>query len=226
MKTHSYVHRGDRDRRRALIRKVLLSAGFTASVALLAVDRQKEASAAVAGVFSSSELADSLRSQLDAAKGELDLANAQLERARRVIAFSTRYRIGADLAQDIYDIALAEGIEPDLAFRLVKVESGFKERATSPVGALGLTQLMPATARHFEKDLTKEGIYERRTNLRVGFRYLRGLIKQYDGDVQIALLVYNRGPVAVNTLRSMGLDPRNGYELAVMKDYKGNGVID
>ncbi|HZO38496.1 MAG TPA: transglycosylase SLT domain-containing protein, partial [Methylomirabilota bacterium] len=87
-----------------------------------------------------------LRDELDAARGELELAQAQLERANQILAFSTRYRISADIATSIYDIALAEGLEPDLAFRLVKVESQFNEKATSPVGAVGLTQLMPATA--------------------------------------------------------------------------------
>ncbi|MFN2398601.1 MAG: lytic transglycosylase domain-containing protein [Gemmatimonadaceae bacterium] len=225
-KAKSYVHRGDRDRRRARVRRGLLLTGFLSSLAYVVVDRQEEATASAVSIMSSSGSVDRLRTELDIAKGELDLAKAQLDRARRVIGHSTRYKISADLAQDIYDIALAEGIEPDLAFRVVKVESEFKERATSPVGAVGLTQLMPATARMFDGTLTKDQMYDRRTNLRIGFRYLRSLVGRYDGDVQVALLVYNRGPVAVNAARAMGIDPRNGYEKLVMNGYKGNGVID
>jgi soluble lytic murein transglycosylase-like protein len=167
-----------------------------------------------------------LRAELDAARGELDLANAQLDRWHKIFNFSSKYRVGADLATSIYDISLAEGIEPELGFRLVRVESEFNERATSPVGAIGLTQLMLPTARYFQKGLTREGLYDRDTNLRIGFRYLRTLVREYKGDVQLALLVYNRGPAAVEKSREQGLDPSNGYERVVMKGYKGKGVID
>ena len=167
-----------------------------------------------------------LRAELEAARGELNLANAQLDRWQQVFTFSSTYRIGADLATSIYDIALAEGIEPDLAFRLVRVESQFNERATSPVGAIGLTQLMLPTARYFQKGITRDALYDRNTNLRIGFRYLRTLVREYKGNVQLALLVYNRGPVAVEASREQGLDPSNGYERIVMKGYKGRGVID
>jgi soluble lytic murein transglycosylase-like protein len=167
-----------------------------------------------------------LRAELDAARGELDLANAQLDRWHKIFNFSSTYRVGADLATSIYDISLAEGIEPELGFRLVRVESEFNERATSPVGAIGLTQLMLPTARYFQKGLTRETLYDRDTNLRIGFRYLRTLVREYKGDVQLALLVYNRGPAAVEKSREQGLDPSNGYERVVMKGYKGKGVID
>ena len=68
--------------------------------------------------------------------------------------YSSRYHIGADLAGSVYDIALAEGIEPELAFRLVKVESDFNEHASSSAGALGLTQVMPSTAQFFVPGIT------------------------------------------------------------------------
>ena len=167
-----------------------------------------------------------MRSELDATRGELDLAHMQLERWNRIYNFSTRYRISADLAASIYDIALAEGIEPELGFRLVRVESEFKERATSPVGAVGLTQVMPATAKYFVKNATREVLYDRDTNLRVGFRYLRTLIREYKGNVKIALLVYNRGPQAVETLQQLGVDPSNGYDRVVTKGYSGRGTVD
>ena len=46
------------------------------------------------------------------------------------------------------------------------------------------------------------------------------------GNVQLALLVYNRGPAAVESSREQGRDPSNGYERVVMKGYKGPGVVD
>ena len=224
----TYVHRGDRDRRRRKVRAGLLLTGFAASVGFVVRDSgpaEAKAEAPRFPVVIGSE-AVRLRSELDAARSELDLANAQLERWHNIFGYSSTYRIGADLATSIYDISLAEGIEPELAFRLVRVESEFNERATSPVGAIGLTQLMLPTARFFQKDLTKEELYNRDTNLRIGFRYLRTLVREYKGNVQLALLVYNRGPVAVQASREQGRDPSNGYERVVMKGYKGRGVID
>ena len=114
----------------------------------------------------------------------------------------------------------------NLAFRLVRVESEFNEKATSPVGAVGLTQLMPSTARYFQKGITKNQLYDRETNLRLGFRYLRTLINEYDGNLKLALLVYNRGPAAVERARAAGLDPANGYDRMVAGGYKGNGGVD
>ena len=148
-----------------------------------------------------------------------------LDRAKAVIRFSSRYGIGADLAGDIFDVSQAEGIEPELAFRLVKLESDFNERATSPVGAVGLTQLMMNTAVDYKKGLTKASLYDRHTNLRIGFRHLRGLLKRYDDNVNLALLVYNRGEGAVASSRAAGRDPSNGYELKIMRGYRGGSIV-
>jgi soluble lytic murein transglycosylase-like protein len=149
-----------------------------------------------------------------------------LTRWHRVFTYSTRYRIGTELAGKIYDAAIKAGIEPELGFRVVRIESEFKSRATSPVGAVGLMQLMPATARHYVPHATREDLYNPDLNLQIGFKYLRGLIREYKGNVGLALLVYNRGPVAVKNAISMGLDPTNGYEHVVMRGYKGRGVLD
>lgn len=219
-----YVHRGDIRRRNERIRRWVLGIGFIASVYAFANLRQEEAGATPSLFGTSTEAR--LRASLDSATGELNLARAELERARSIIEYSSRYKVGADLVADIYDIAQAEGIEPDLAFRLVKVESGFVERATSPVGAIGLTQLMPATAKFFDPKITTKRLYERKTNLRIGFRYLRTLIREHDGDVRTALLVYNRGPVAVAAARAQGVSASNGYERLVMRGYEGKGTVD
>ena len=226
-----YVHRGDLERRRAKVRRwrMLLTSGFVGSIVLLLVGQiMQERSATAASTFSLGLPGDSrrLREELDATRGELELTKAQLDRANKILQYSSRYGVAADLATSIYDIAQAEGIEPDLGFRLVRVESQFNERATSPVGAVGLTQLMPATARYFQKGVTTRQLYDRETNLRIGFRYLRTLIQQYDGDLKLALLVYNRGPVAVARARSAGLDPANGYDRMVAGGYRGSGVVD
>jgi soluble lytic murein transglycosylase-like protein len=151
---------------------------------------------------------------------------ASLTRWHRIYTFSTRYRIAPDLSRKIYDAAIAQGIEPELAFRLVRVESVFNPRAISPVGAIGLTQLMLGTAREFEPGVTREQLLDPETNLRIGFRYLRGLIREHKGNLRLALLTYNRGPVAVRNALASGLDPANGYEVMMLKGYRGRGTLD
>lgn len=149
-----------------------------------------------------------------------------LNRWHRIYTYSAKYRIKPELARQIYDAATTAGIEPELGFRLVRVESVFDERAVSPVGALGLTQLMLGTARAFEPKVTREQLLTPEVNLRIGFRYLRDLIREYKGDLKIALLVYNRGPAAVGRALAMGMSPANGYETVVTKGYRGRGTLD
>lgn len=160
-----------------------------------------------------------LSQQLESVRGELAVARLQLDRANAVIEYSSHYLVPADLAEAINDIALAEGIEPSLAFRLVRVESRFDPRARSSAGAIGLTQILPSTARLYEPGLTTERLYHRGTNLRLGFRYLHDLLERYDNDLEHALLAYNRGPAKLQELLSAGVDPRNGYSTTVMKGY-------
>jgi soluble lytic murein transglycosylase-like protein len=223
----TYVHRGDAARRRARWQKLWIVAGC--AVAALAVTREREprvADAAPVMVPASSAL-------MLASAGDIsrDLADKESERvwaarAARVASFASRYDIPSELASTIHDVALAEGLEPELAFRLVQAESEFKTRATSPVGAVGLTQVMPATARYIVRGITRERLYEPRTNLKIGFRYLRGLIRENDGNLRLALLSYNRGPATVQTSLAQGIDPANGYEKVVMRGYRGRGVVD
>ena len=204
---------------------MVLFTGLLAAVASVArVRGPEEASATPDTLFQSEEAR--LRHSLDSALGELNLANAQLDRWSKVSKYSSKYGIGVDLAGTIFDVALAEGIEPELGFRLVSVESQFNERATSPVGAVGLAQVMVPTARFFDPKITRARLYDRETNLRIGFRYLRTLIAENDGNVKLALLVYNRGPVAVQNARRQGINPSNGYDRAVTRGYQGSGVVD
>jgi soluble lytic murein transglycosylase-like protein len=165
-----------------------------------------------------------LQHQLQAARGELQLVKLQLERTNAIMANSIKYQIPADLAGDIYDIALSEGIDPALGFQLVKIESGFKANARSSMKAYGYTQLQVATARYYEPGVTAAQLYDRETNLRIGFRFLRDLLEQFDHDMQVALVAYNRGPAKVADILAKGGDPANGYAEAVMEGYQPLGV--
>ncbi len=224
----TYSHRGDRIRRNARIRKGFLVGGLIAAIALIPAEQPREAQASASARFPFGMTAQTSRLTRDlaAARNDLDIARTQLARANAILDFSSRYKVGANVAAPIYDVALEEDIDPELAFRLVKVESQFSEHAVSSAGAVGLTQIMPATAKYYERDTTRENLTDVHTNLRVGLRYLRTLITQYRGDVQTALLVYNRGSQTVESMRMLGLDPRNGYELSVLRGYKGRGTVD
>jgi soluble lytic murein transglycosylase-like protein len=151
------------------------------------------------------------------AVGLVDLQQAQIDRLKRVTENSSRYGIPADLAERIEDIAQAEGIDTRVAFGLVATESEFNRHAVSPVGALGYTQLMPSTARYFRPDLEREALFDRDTNLRLGFRFLRTLIDKYHGNLELALLAYNRGPDKVDAILRAGGDPDNGYARLVLR---------
>ena len=167
----------------------------------------------------------SLSDEVTAARGEAALARVQLERANAIIEYSGRYQIPADLSAAIYDIALSEGLDPALGYRLVKVESDFKRTARSHMAAMGYTQLQLATARFYDPTLTEERLMERETNLRIGFRFLQDLLRQFDGDMNLALLAYNRGPGRVAEILAEGGDPNNGYDDAVLKGYSAPRTV-
>lgn len=156
-----------------------------------------------------------------APEGVIELQQVEIDRLKSIHEKSARFGIPADLAERIEDIALAEGIEPEVAFGLVRAESEFNRRAVSPVGAVGLTQLMPSTARYFKAGVNRNDLFDRDTNLRIGFRYLATLVEKYDGNLQLALLAYNRGPERVDGLLRQGANPNNGYvEMVLGKDRK------
>jgi soluble lytic murein transglycosylase-like protein len=160
-----------------------------------------------------------LRRSLDRTTGEVEILEIELRRSRAIMEYSSRYRIPADLSGLIYDIALREGIDPELAFRLVKVESGFNPRARSSEGAYGLAQVQVNTARFYQAGVTREHLYDPATNLTIGFRYLRDLLGTYH-DLRLALLAYNRGPAKVNQLLGDGREPGNGFASSILRGYQ------
>ncbi len=98
------------------------------------------------------------------------------------------------LYDEVIESAAAEhGVRPDLVRAVIQVESGFNPRARSNKGAMGLMQLMPATA----ADLGVDNPWDPVQNIHGGVAYLGSLIREF-GDEVLALAAYNAGPGAVN----------------------------
>jgi soluble lytic murein transglycosylase-like protein len=90
--------------------------------------------------------------------------------------------------------ATAASVEPNLLRAVIVVESGFNSRAVSRRGAMGLMQLMPATATRFGVS----NPYDPLQNVHAGARYLKFLIDRFGQDVRLALAAYNAGEDAVD----------------------------
>jgi soluble lytic murein transglycosylase-like protein len=115
------------------------------------------------------------------------LAAAQTPAAAGTGDGSTAFGAEIDTAAARY------GVDPGLLRGLVRQESGFDPRAHSPAGAMGLTQLMPATA----ASLGVTDPYDPVQSLDGGARYLRQMLDRFGNDPAKALAAYNAGPGAV-----------------------------
>jgi soluble lytic murein transglycosylase-like protein len=93
----------------------------------------------------------------------------------------------------IENAALSASVEPNLLRAVIVVESGFNSRAVSKRGAVGLMQLMPATASRFGVS----NPYDPRQNIHGGAQYLKFLIDRFGQNVRLALAAYNAGEEAV-----------------------------
>lgn len=85
-------------------------------------------------------------------------------------------------------------LDPVLVLSLMKQESAFDSGAVSTAGAMGLMQLMPATAVLTDGKITRAELVEIEPNIRTGTRYLGKLLERFDGNIALALAGYNAGP--------------------------------
>ena len=89
----------------------------------------------------------------------------------------------------IRQAAQTHGVDEGLIKAVMHTESGFNTQARSPVGAQGLMQLMPATAKRFNIS----NAYDPQQNIHAGAKYLAWLLKRFNGNTQLALAGYNAG---------------------------------
>jgi hypothetical protein len=117
----------------------------------------------------------------------------------------------------IREAAARYGIEPSLFLALVKKESSFNPNAISPKGAVGLAQLMPATAH-----MTRAQLLDPRANVNAGAKELRRLLDRYNGDEELALIGYNAGPDRADAFSkgTRGIPTETQNYLAKIKEFR------
>ncbi|QJW49271.1 lytic transglycosylase domain-containing protein [bacterium BFN5] len=124
-----------------------------------------------------------------------------------------------EIANLINSSAKKYGVDPKLVTAVAMSESGFDPNALSSVGAVGIMQLMPATA----DSLGVRDIHNPRENIEGGVKYLKELLTTFNGDVAKAVAAYNAGPQAV--INYNGVPPYNetqAYVGKVLQQYRDN----
>lgn len=113
-------------------------------------------------------------------------------------------------------------IDPALVHVIIRAESNYDSFAISDKGAMGLMQLMPATAKQYGVN----NVFDSVQNIEGGIRYLGDLVKLYDGQTRLVLAAYNAGQEAVR--RYNGIPPypeTKDYIAGIMKNYKKPSVL-
>ncbi len=111
----------------------------------------------------------------------------------------------------INEYAARNNLDPYLVYAIIREESWFNKEAVSSAGAIGLMQLMPGTAARIAKDsyAGRESLFEPEVNIDLGTRFFAGRLKQFDGNIFLAIASYNAGPEAVEKW----ITERDGVEL-------------
>lgn len=102
----------------------------------------------------------------------------------------------------IVNMALKYALEPSFIKAVIHVESAFNEYALSKAGAMGLMQLMPATAARYQ---LKQNHFNPNLNIEAGVQHIKDLVLRYDNDKKLILAAYNAGAGAVN--KHQGVPP-------------------
>jgi hypothetical protein len=120
----------------------------------------------------------------------------------------------------VENAARKNALPEDLIYGVIWVESRFNPRAVSPVGARGLMQLMPKTAKYLADCIAWRGranAFDPEFNIAAGSYYIARLIKQFDGDQRLALAAYNAGPGNVRSwMNNNGRLPPVSVEYSTM----------
>ena len=108
-------------------------------------------------------------------------------------------------------------IESTWIYSIIKAESNFDSKAKSKIGAIGLMQVMPATANEICKEtgieeITEEELFEIETNIKIGTKYFKNLLEKYN-NYNLALIAYNAGMGNVDKWIEDGILDKDGNNL-------------
>ena len=127
--------------------------------------------------------------------------------------------VSEDMDQIFEDAADRFGISSRLLRAVAKAESNFNPNAVSRAGAMGVMQLMPATARY----LGVNDAFDPAQNIMGGAKYLSQMLDTFDGDVSLAVAAYNAGPGAVKKHDGIPYESTRNYVNKVL-DYAGGDI--
>ena len=127
------------------------------------------------------------------------------------------------LAREIYTAGRKYKIDPMLIFSVITVESSLNKNAVSPMGARGLMQLLPATAKSISEEMGvayngHKTLNDVRTNINLGTYYLSKLSEKYNNNMKLYLAAYNYGPEQVDRMMKEDGVP-TGYSHKIIKTY-------
>ncbi|MFZ5814565.1 MAG: lytic transglycosylase domain-containing protein [Bacillota bacterium] len=139
--------------------------------------------------------------------------------------------------ESLFQRAREQQLDPYLVAAVIRAESRFRPRATSPQGARGLMQVMPETgqwaAEQMKLPFHPDYLYDPDYNIRIGCWYLANLLKEFDGDPVLALAAYNAGRNNVrkwlaerrwtgegHTLEQIPFPETRHYVAVVLRDYQ------
>lgn len=167
---------------------------FAAGLAFWRNSRPIELAGQISDLRSRTAAMDDIRHQIDLLHDRQAGTRQILERLQEdadIQVYASRYKIRKQLAATIYAAATAHEFEPDLIFRIVDAESDFNPSELSPKGAVGLMQVMPATASLYDVD--RVSLFDPEINLNVGLLHMRNCLWAENNDIVKALDRYNRG---------------------------------
>lgn len=160
---------------------------------------------------------------------EFDTHLKQVRFIANVIKDATRKPISSNLAKTIVNESKKHGYDPLFVTAVIMAESRFDKKAISPVGALGLMQLLPSTAQYVASKLGIQNwkghntlLHDEALNIKLGVTYLKYLDAKYNGNKRLTLAAYNWGPGNLQrSMKGSGRLPAETvrYRDSILKNY-------